>query len=292
MPDPTDLGAPPPHRPAPTSLPLLTRITQQSMDEDYLHVAERRVLAGTGAGQRPPARRSHRTAAVVLAAFGVLVTTAAVQTSRNADVDDASRSTLLARIEQQRDRVAGQQEQILELRETTTTLEQQSVELAAAEGAAENELRRLRVRTGFVAVEGPGVRLVVDDPPQGDERIRKSDLFLLVNALWSAGAEAVALNGHRLSVLTSINNSNVAINVDDDPLIPPYTLLAIGDRRTLAADVIDTSTFGRFDQLQRQYGFRFEMQDEASIELPAARTGPLRHAERVPDDRTEEEVDP
>ncbi len=34
--------------PGETSLPLLTRITQQSMDEDYLHAAERRVLAGGG----------------------------------------------------------------------------------------------------------------------------------------------------------------------------------------------------------------------------------------------------
>ncbi len=228
---------------------------------------------------------------MVLAVFGVLVTTAAVQTSRNADVEVASRSTLISRIEQQRARVADLQDDIITLRAENADREEESAGLADAERAALNELRRLQSRTGFVPVTGPGLRMVVDDPERGEERIRKSDVFLLVNALWAAGAEAVALNDHRLTVLTSINNSNVAINVDADPLLPPYTLVAIGDPRTLAADVVETSTFARFDRLRGQYGFGFEMQPDDSVSLPAARLGRLRHA-TARDGRTEEEVNP
>ena len=95
MPEPSDASDAPaarkPHEPAPlppqVTTPLLTLITQQSMDEDYLHVAERR-----GRGQLPSSgsrSRPHRTAAVVVAVFGVLVTTAAVQTAQDADVDRA-----------------------------------------------------------------------------------------------------------------------------------------------------------------------------------------------------------
>ncbi len=65
----------------------------------------------------PRVGRPWVTAAVVVAVFGMLVSTAAVQTSRNADVDDAGRATLIQRIENQRDRVARQQDRIARLRE-------------------------------------------------------------------------------------------------------------------------------------------------------------------------------
>jgi hypothetical protein len=73
----------PPH----VTTPLLTRIIEQSMDEDYQQVALRR----NGDGRPTPPGRPRLVAAAVVVVFGVLVTTAAVQTSRNADVDDASR---------------------------------------------------------------------------------------------------------------------------------------------------------------------------------------------------------
>ena len=64
-----------------------TRITEQSLDEDYQQVAARK--AARGGGPTPPGRPRLGAAAVGGRVFGVLVATAAVQTSRNADVDDA-----------------------------------------------------------------------------------------------------------------------------------------------------------------------------------------------------------
>src|SRR5690349_16949050 len=98
--------------PARVTMPLLTLITQQSLDEDYRQAAERR-----DAGLTSPRRgRPWLTAAVVIAVFGVLVSTAAVQRSRNADVHDASRTTLIKQIDRQRERVARQQDRIARLR--------------------------------------------------------------------------------------------------------------------------------------------------------------------------------
>ena len=270
--------------------PLLSLITEESMDQDYLTAAVRRVRSGDGSAGGSP----RRAAAAVLAVFGVLVATAAVQTSRNADVEDAGRQTLVKSIGARRAEVSAQQDQIVELRKRTSDLEKGATALASTAQTAESTLRRLQVRTGFVAVRGPGVRMVVDDPEQGVERIRKEDLFLLVNALWQAGAEAIALDGRRLTVVTSINNSNVAINVDDSALIPPYTLEAIGDPRTLAANVVNTPTFATFDALRSRYGFGFEIQsvqNEDALLLPAAPQPRLTTASadmaRAKDDRRE-----
>ena len=67
------------------TMPLLTLITQRSLDADYEYVAARKRAAGAGPVRHASSPR--RTAAIVLLAFGLLVTVAAVQTSRNASVD-------------------------------------------------------------------------------------------------------------------------------------------------------------------------------------------------------------
>ena len=186
--------------PARVTMPLLTLITQQSLDEDYRQAAERRRAGLAG----PRAGRPWVTVAVIVAVFGMLVSTAAVQTSRNADVDDAGRATLIRGIENQRDRVARQQDRIARLRSRNSSAGDRLTSLTASGEAVEARLGRLQVATGFVAVEGEGVRVTVDDADTGDTNgiVRDNDLALLVNGLWSAGAEAISVNGQRLTVMT------------------------------------------------------------------------------------------
>src|SRR3954454_11015329 len=91
------------------TMPLLALITQRSLDADYEHVAARKRASGEDPSER---RLPRRTAAVVLLAFGLLVTVAAVQTSRNASVDEASRSSLIDQINLRRQSVASLQRQL------------------------------------------------------------------------------------------------------------------------------------------------------------------------------------
>ena len=291
MPD----ASPPSPLPDRVTLPLLTLITQQSLDEDYRHVAERRSTQDP----RPAHARPHRTAAVVIAVFGLLVTIAAVQTSRNASVNDASRVTLVRQITGERDRVSNLQDQIVRLRERNVGLQDALGQVTSTAQTTVARMRRLETNTGFVAVSGPGVRVTVDDAPNGDpaQAVRDEDLALLVDGLWSAGAEAIAINGQRLTTLSAIRNSGPAIHVNGRPLAPPYTVLAIGDTRTMQADLLDSTHGSEFYSLARQLQFEFELRNEDSMSLPAApdRLLRLRHvtagtAER--DDHIDEETTP
>ena len=108
-------------RPLPdhVTTPLLTRITEESMDQDYRQVALRK----GSSPQTPRARRPRLVAAAVVVVFGVLVTTAAVQTSRNADVEDESRATLISRVNTERDSVAKEQDRIAALQNANIALE-------------------------------------------------------------------------------------------------------------------------------------------------------------------------
>jgi uncharacterized protein YlxW (UPF0749 family) len=272
MPDPTAPEEQRSELPAQVTMPLLTLITQQALDEDYRHAAERRKAGLSG----PRVGRPWVTAAVVVAVFGVLVSTAAVQTSRNADVNDASRKTLITRIENQRDRVARQQDRIASLRARNNRAGDNLTRLNAGVEAAEARLGRLQVFTGFVAVRGEGVRVMVDDAETGDPNgiVRDSDLALLVNALWSAGAEAIGINGQRVTAMSGIELVGSAIEVNSVGIAPPYIVLAIGDRGSLQANFYDTSSGLAFDDLTRSNDIPYDMENVEQISLPS---GPTRY---------------
>lgn len=271
MPDRADYQERGSELPARVTMPLLTLITQSALDEDYRHAAERRKAGLSG----PRAGRPWVTAAVVIGVFGVLISTAAVQTSRSADVDDASRATLINRVENQRDRVARQQDRIAQLRSRNSGRSSRLTSLTASAEAEEARLARLQVSTGFVAVRGEGVRATLDDAESGDfnGQVQDADLALLVNALWSAGAEAISINGQRVTVLSAIRFSGTAIEVNSIGIAPPYTILAIGDRGSLQANFYNSSSGLAFDGLTRKFGMSFDMDNVEQLSLPS---GPSR----------------
>lgn len=276
-PDPGRIGT---ELPAQVTLPLLERITAQSLDEDYRVVASQR---REGTYRPPDPRRSWLIAAVVVAVFGMMVSTAAVQTSRNAEVDDASRATLIERIDAQREQVADQQEQIARLRAGNVDEDRRARRLVDSVQAEQGRLQRLQVHTGFVPVRGGGVRVTVDDAEGSDPNgiVKDYDLALLANALWSAGAEAVTINGQRLTPMSAIRTSGPAIEVNGVGIAPPYTVLAVGDPGRLEANFYDTSSGLAFADLTRTYGMSFTMENAEELTLPSGppRLRRLRSAE-------------
>ncbi|WP_232678603.1 DUF881 domain-containing protein [Nocardioides sp. R-C-SC26] len=260
--------------PARVRMPLLTLITQQSLDQDYLDAAERRAAGAP----RAPIGRPPRVAAVVIAIFGLMVSIAFVQTSRNADVATASRDTLIRRIEAQRDRVARQQERVAALRDRNISLQRSVTRLTGEEQAAQVRNRRLQTRTGFVAVTGPGVRVLIEQVEDADlnQQIRDSDLTLVVNGLWQAGAEAISVNGLRMTAQSGISATGTAILVNKVGVAPPFTIEAIGDTRTLAARFFDTTTGLAFADVARDYGMTYSVDNVERLSLPAAPATYLR----------------
>src|SRR4051812_22336862 len=173
------------------TMPLLALITQRSLDADYEHVAARRRASGDQAPRHPLPRR---TAAVVLLVFGLLVTVAAVQTSRNASVNDASRADLIDQVNLRRASLADLQRELSREQNRGLALRSRLTTMSTAERAAQSRIQRLGGRTGFGAVRGPGIQATVANAPDaaGTELIRDSDLALLTDGLWAAGAEAIS----------------------------------------------------------------------------------------------------
>ncbi|GAA4718739.1 DUF881 domain-containing protein [Nocardioides conyzicola] len=258
--------------------PLLTLITQESLDQDYQHVAQQRAAASREGSGAAVGRRGRWTAAVVVGAFGLIVTVAAVQTSAHAGVDSANRESLLQQIDDRRAQSAELQSRIVRLRESNVRQQTAYDTATASERAVSNRVERMAAQSGFGAVTGPGLVITVDDAPNG-EAVSAQDLALLVNGLWEAGAEAISINGKRLTARSALFNSGPAINLNSaPPLSPPYVVSAIGDNRTLEADLIDTSTGLAFDNTAEALGFDVTMDTVDHLDLPAATLRQPRHA--------------
>ena len=264
---------------------LLNYITATSLDEDYAHASERR--SREQAGESDPARGSvrrrtgHGTALVVLALFGVLVATAFLQTARTADDAAVRHDELVKQVLARRDQLQQQRARAAELRAENDSLQNIYLQATAEGRSLQDRLERLGLATGADPAQGPGVRVVVDDGPSSageDAEVLDVDLQKLVNGLWLSGAEAIAVNGERLTALSAIRLAGPVITVNYERISGPYTVTAIGDPATMATAFVDTPGGQWWLDLRALYGVQFRIDRAESLTLPASRRVDLRHA--------------
>jgi uncharacterized protein YlxW (UPF0749 family) len=270
--DPREQSPAPPGR---TYVGLLDNITAHSMDEDYAHVSQRRA-----AGEKR-SRRPGTPTLVIVAVFGLLVATAAVQTARQQPAEQRSQQSLESQVRDRRTGLDDARAQLAALQRSVTRTQEQALQTSASGRALRAQLDRLGLVAGSVPATGPGVRIVVDDGPPtrgGRQAVLDTDLQILANGLWASGAEAVSINGQRLTNLSAIRVAGDAITVNLRSLKPPYTVDAIGDPNQLAARFLDSDAGTWWLNLKTVYKLRFDMNTEDSLNVPAAPPLTLRHA--------------
>ena len=267
--------------PPQATMGLLDYLTTHAMDEDYAFVSERaRAKADPEAGESKDRTRIGVAGALVMAVFAVLVMTAAVQTSRNSATDERERRELVGQVSQARAQVDSDRTRFASLQNDVRRLQaRQLLSDTSAQGVL-GTINLLGMRAGTIAVRGPGVRVVADDAPGADSarnEVLDSDLQKLVNGLWEAGAEAISLNGQRLTNLSTIRLAGQAITVNAHSLRRPYVVQAIGNKDTLPARFAETSSGQAWLDLQHQVGLRLKITPVSSLRLPAAEVS-LRYA--------------
>ena len=266
---------------------LLNYLTATSLDEDYAHVAQRRRAAGG-----PPTKgRPGAVGLVSLAVFGVLVATAAVQTSRNAEESASSREALIRQVDARQEGLADRRAVVRDLQREVIRLRAGNLDATRRGRDLQARLLRLSVVTGRGTTHGPGIQVLVDDAPGRPsvrEQVQAPDLQKLVNALWQVGAEAIAVNGQRLTALSSIRDAGEAITVNYVSLRRPYTVSAIGNPKTMGARLLDTAGGQTWATLQSTFGLQFDVDIEEDMVLPPARPVSLRSATPM-DQRTSPE---
>jgi uncharacterized protein YlxW (UPF0749 family) len=254
--------------PAHVTMPLLDVVIRNSLDQDYQHVAAVRAATGESADARPMRWR----AAVVVGLFGLLLVIAAVQNQSEAGTEALAREALIHQTNAKSKELRDANRQIGDLRDEIQSESAELLRLTRAERSAAAANLKLAGLAGYAAVRGEGVKITLDNAPGGDQDgvVRDEDLATLVDGLWAAGAEAISINGRRLTVTSGIRTAGSAILVHDSALRPPYVVLAIGDSNTLQSRFVETSSGSAFLGLRSRFGFVFRMQNEKQLRLPAA----------------------
>ena len=213
----------------------------------------------------------------ILLLIGFLITSALVEEGRR-EAQLPSRSAELLELIRTReatlDELSGEARSLsLRLRELQRSDAMGSDRLQAVLA----DVDRLRLPASTGAARGSGVVVELADSevsPQTrgeltDLRIQDVDLRLVVNALWQSGAEAVAVNGHRIGGTSAIRAAGDRILVNFDPVASPFRVTAIGDPDGLEAGLRETEISQQFDVWTQVYGLGFGVRTSQALRLPA-----------------------
>lgn len=158
---------------------------------------------------------------------------------------------------------------IAALRLQLLRLESASARDDAARRAATEQRQALEVLAGTVPVVGPGVVLRIDDPLAAVT----AEIFIdIVQELRDAGAEAIAVNGHRLGVTSAFEQRGSQVLVDDAGIESPFVIEAIGDAATLDGGLAIPG--GIRDTLTATRGVSAEVSRSDALDLPALASPP------------------
>ena len=174
------------------------------------------------------------------AAVAFVVVVAGTLTPPNAEVRLPRQFRLAGLIERQQATAEQLREEVADLRAEVERLGSTAAAREQASAEVEQALEVLGRQAGLSPVSGPGLRVSLSDSdlvesPSGnvnDLVIHSEDVRAVVNALWRAGAEAIAVNGQRLVGTSAVVCVGNTLLVNGTVHSPPYVAAAIGASRS------------------------------------------------------------
>ncbi|GIE86214.1 DUF881 domain-containing protein [Actinoplanes regularis] len=259
---------------------FLTALFQNPLDPGYADAAARRAAGHGRTGVRK--RLTGGFAALTLGAIGFLLVIGYQTTVADEPGRTQARDALIKQVESRRAQTEDLQARADLLADQVADLRERQLGGAAVAG-----IDNLEAATGQAPVRGSGARIALADGPTSVDavtgerstvaQVKDTDLQLAANALWAAGAEAIAINGQRLTATSTIRQAGEAILVDTRPVGMPYEVVALGPPKL--ADDFRNGYAGKFFQtLAQQYGMTFEATKIRNVTLDAAPELKLRSA--------------
>jgi uncharacterized protein YlxW (UPF0749 family) len=227
-------------------------------------------------------QRSPRTAtanvAIIMASIvlGFLLTAQFRSTAARLPAREQSRLATAETVKRLEDEQRSLKERITELRAQVTALQRASDANVSAQAVAA-DLDKQRLLAGLVAVRGPGILVALDDSarmigPAEDANnyiIHDYELRDVISLMWLAGAEAISVNGERVTAISSIYCVGSTILVNDTRLSPPYEVRAIGDPATLEQAAQNPRNLGKLRVRVKSYGIQFKVTEQKELAVPA-----------------------
>jgi uncharacterized protein YlxW (UPF0749 family) len=185
---------------------------------------------------------------------------------------------------------------IVELRAQVQILEQQGQGSAALVRELNDALEEARIAGGLIPLAGTGLVLQLEDSTQAvpvgqsrrDYLVGARDIRTVLDELWLAGAEAIAVNGERVTTSSAVIDIGGSLLVNSAYLAPPYQVAAIGPADLFA--VLSASRgWAEFIEVRRgTFGIGVSFAELAEVLIPQfAGNVTLRESRAVPEAASE-----
>jgi len=227
-------------------------------------------------------RRSLWTALVPVVALlaGLLFATSG-KTALGTDLRAGDSTELSSLIDQRNRGVARQQDELAQVQDRIQQLTDLAAlrndEVAAAQDSGKGGL----VSAGLTALTGPGLQITLDDAPRSpggglptgatgdDVVIHQSDVQAVVNALWAAGADGVAIMGQRLIATSAVRCVGNTLLLQGRTYSPPFVVTAVGDADEMQEELAASDGVELLQQAVDDFGLTFQVRQTRTVELPA-----------------------
>ena len=214
--------------------------------------------------------------AVVLSFSGLLFGIAVANTQRQQPILEQNREDLRATITKNIDLLNYTSENLSSINNEIAQIQSNTPGLDF-HGISQSNESNLQIFSGLSSVKGEGIEIVINDAAKTDSlessdielaRVYDSDIQLLVNALWTSGAESIAINEGRLTSTSAIRSAGDAILVNYRPLLPPFVISAIGDK-DLKARLTKHPDYIDLEFVVKTYGLGFNVSENKEITMIA-----------------------
>lgn len=230
---------------------------------------------------RPSPRHARRrfgrgplaTAAVLVLAGFMVATTATTSGGEDLRPDDQDKD-LATVVRGQADHNAEQAKKVAELR---AEIDRLGASRDTGTGSSRT-LESAAPRAGLEAVKGPAIRVTLDDAPldvnpggvdQNMLVVHQQDIQMVVNVLWSADAEAMTIQGQRVTSLTGVKCVGNTVVLHGVPYAPPYRIEAIGDVDAMRRALDTSESVKIYKEYVTAYRLGWKAEDAGRVTMPA-----------------------
>lgn len=137
-----------------------------------------------------------------------------------------------------------------------------------------------KVSAGSIALVGPGARVSLwDAPPNSalaeefqpdDLVVHQQDLQAVINALWAGGAEAMTLQGQRVTATTAFRCVGNVLLLHGQVYSPPYVVEVVGEQGLLGEALNASPELEIYQQYVDIVGLGLSVEFPDEVEIPAS----------------------
>lgn len=213
----------------------------------------------------------------VTAALGGLLFAAGATTARGTDLRTSDTDvpgiirSEAAKVDQRAARVAAVRSEIYKV--------QAGTDAGAKLTALRQQREALEAPAGLSAVQGPAVRVELEDAPhdgdalpQGytvdDVVVHQQDVQGVVNALWAGGAEAMTIQDQRVISTSAVRCVGNTLILQGRVYSPPFVITAIGDIERLQQGLERDSTVATYRDYVQRLGLGYRVSTLADVTMP------------------------